>query len=204
MNTAPSITHLPSLHPYELIYQKMKDYTQTRTEDSSDAIWLLEHSPVFTQGQAGKAEHILDAGNIPIVQSDRGGQVTYHGPGQLMIYTLCDIKRVNVHLKAFVNNCENLIITLLKSYGLSAQQQSGAPGVYIDGAKICSIGLRIRKGCTYHGMSFNVNMDLSPFSRINPCGFRHLKMTQLNDHIPDIQISQVVHDLTPLLENTLL
>ena len=139
---------------------------------------------MFTQGQAGKAEHVLAPGDIPVVQSDRGGQVTYHGPGQLMIYGLFDIKRQNSGIKIFTQYLQNSMMALLKKYGIPAEIQCGAPGLYVEGAKISSIGLRVRQGRTYHGMSLNVNMDLSPFKRINPCGFHQLEMTQIRDFIP--------------------
>ncbi len=189
----------PSLQSYPDIFHQMQAYTTNREENSPDALWLLEHSPVFTQGQAGKKEHILDAGNIPIVQSDRGGQVTYHGPGQLVVYTLFDLKRLGLNIKRFVQKLEMSIILLLKGYGITGKTQEGAPGVYIEAAKICSLGLRIRKGYAYHGFALNVDMDLSPFSQINPCGFKQLKMTQLKDFLPHITLEQARADLIPLL-----
>jgi lipoyl(octanoyl) transferase len=184
---------------YEPIYQQMREYTSQRIESTPDAVWFLEHFPVFTQGQAGKAEHILDPGNIPIIQSDRGGQVTYHGPGQLMIYTLFDLKRLDLGIKSFVQHLQKSIIELLKIYGITANLKNQAPGVYIKDAKICSIGLRVRQGCTYHGLSLNVNMDLTPFSQINPCGFRQLKITQIKNYIPTITLTDVIENLRPLL-----
>lgn len=185
--------------PYDLIYQAMRDYTNNRTPDTQDAIWFLSHEPVFTQGQAGKAEHVLAPGDIPVVQSDRGGQVTYHGPGQLMIYTLYDLKRLKSGLKPFIQGLFHSIITLLASYGIEAHTRDEAPGVYVGPAKICSLGLRVRKGCTYHGMSFNVNMDIEPFSRINPCGFKALPITQIKDFVPNITLETVIADLMPIM-----
>jgi lipoyl(octanoyl) transferase len=164
---------------YLACWQAMQAFTNQRADDTIDEIWLLEHDPVFTQGQNGKAEHILNAGDIPIVQTDRGGQVTYHGPGQLMVYTLIDIKRKKWNVRELVTLLEQTLVGLLADAGIPANAKSDAPGVYVDGDKIGSIGLRIRRGCAYHGIAFNVNMDLEPFSRINPCGFSELKMTQL-------------------------
>jgi lipoyl(octanoyl) transferase len=194
-----SLCQYSQLQQYQPIYQQMREYTLNRTAQTPDALWLLEHYPVFTQGQAGKAEHVLDAGAIPVIQSDRGGQVTYHGPGQLMIYTLFDLKRLNIGLKTYVRKLEQSIIDLLQSYGILAHTKCNAPGVYVDNAKICSLGLRVRHQRTYHGMSLNVNMDLSPFSQINPCGFSQLKMTQIRDYIPHITITKVMQDIQPLL-----
>lgn len=163
---------------YASCWQAMKDFTNNRTEETLDEIWLLEHHPVFTQGQNGKPEHLLNPGNIPVVQTDRGGQITYHGPGQLMVYTLIDLKRKTLNVRELVTKLETSVIDLLKSHDISAIAKREAPGVYVDNKKICSIGLRIRKGSSYHGIAFNIGMDLEPFSRINPCGFKSLEMTQ--------------------------
>jgi lipoyl(octanoyl) transferase len=165
---------------YSSCWQAMQQFTHHRNEETIDEIWLLEHHPVFTQGQNGKAEHVLTPGNIPVVQTDRGGQVTYHGPGQLMVYTLIDLKRKHLNVRELVTQLEQSIIDLLAEYGIIAHARREAPGVYVDGKKICSIGLRIRRGCAYHGVAFNVAMDLEPFTRINPCGFSQLKMTQFS------------------------
>lgn len=194
--------HFPDLQYYEPIYQKMRDYTLLRDIKTSDALWCLEHHPVFTQGQAGKAEHILDAGNIPVVQSDRGGQVTYHGPGQLMVYALFDLKRRQWNIRTFSDFLQQTIILLLARYDIPAHTKPDAPGVYVNNAKICSLGLRVRKGCTYHGLSLNVNMNLSPFAQINPCGFRGLQMTQISEFVSNISIKQVVNDLLELQYET--
>lgn len=199
MTPAINVSQFSTLQPYQPLYEEMKEYTRLRTPNSPDAIWLLEHQAVFTQGLAGKKEHILDAGNIPIIQSDRGGQVTYHGPGQLMIYTLMDLKRLNMGVKPFVRHLENAIIELLQQYNITGHTQCDAPGVYVDNAKICSLGLRVSRGCAYHGLSLNVNMDLSPFKRINPCGFHLLQMTQISDFIPNIGIQTVMQDVLPIL-----
>lgn len=166
---------------YLSCWQAMRDFTDQRQEHTPDEIWLLEHSPVFTQGQNGKPEHLLNPGSIPVVPIDRGGQITYHGPGQLIAYTLIDIKRKKLNIREFVTLLEKSVIALLSEYHISAVAKCAAPGVYVDNKKICSIGLRVRRGCAYHGLALNVSMDLAPFSQINPCGFRELKMTQIAD-----------------------
>jgi len=174
------IRHLTQPLEYTLVWQKMRHFTDTRDQHTADELWLLEHQPVFTQGQAGKAEHLIHPHSIPVVNSDRGGQITYHGPGQLIAYLLFDIKRLGISVRPLVSTLENLIIDYLADQHIKATTRDKAPGVYVNGAKICSIGLRIRRGCTYHGIAFNVDMDLKPFSYINPCGFRGLKMTTLS------------------------
>jgi lipoyl(octanoyl) transferase len=162
---------------YMPIWQKMQEYTDTRSAQNADEIWLTEHLPVFTQGQAGKEEHILMPGDIPVVPVDRGGQVTYHGPGQLMMYILLDIRRRKLGVRHLVTALEECIVLTLADYDVVAYAKKDAPGVYVNDKKVCSVGLRIRKGCSFHGLAFNVNMDLAPFSRINPCGYAGLKMT---------------------------
>jgi len=181
--------------PYPETWDAMKQFTDKRTPNTPDEIWLLQHPPVYTQGQAGKPEHILNPGNIPVVQSDRGGQVTYHGPGQLVAYVLMDIKRRNLSIRTLVCELERILIALLKTFDLSAETQAGAPGVYINNKKIASIGLRVRKGCTYHGIALNIDMDLKPFLGINPCGYAGLNMTQLSDLSPEVHIDQVETEL---------
>ncbi len=167
---------------YAQTWQQMRDFTDTRDSFTPDEIWVLEHPPVFTQGQAGKAEHILNAGEIPVIQTDRGGQVTYHGPGQLVAYLLFDLRRLNMGIRTFVTTIEQAIINVLAQYAIKAHGDRNAPGVYVEGkGKICAIGLRVRHGCTYHGIAFNINMDLEPYSRINPCGFTQLAVTQTAD-----------------------
>jgi len=168
------------LMAYERVWRAMQAFTDRRDENTPDELWLVEHPPVFTQGQAGRAEHILAPGDIPVIQVDRGGQVTYHGPGQIVAYPLIDIKRLGVSVRDLVKGIERTIIDVLKSYGVDAGLIAGAPGVYIDGVKIASLGLRIRKGRSFHGLSFNINMDLEPFQRINPCGFQGLQVTNLS------------------------
>ena len=169
------------LADFEKLAQAMREFTDSRDEHTPDEIWVVEHLPVYTLGQAGKTEHILNPQHIPVIQTDRGGQVTYHGPGQLVLYILMDIKRQKMGVRALVNLIENSVIEYLKHYNITAHTKIDAPGVYVNGDKICSIGLRIRKGCSYHGLAFNINMDLKPFLGINPCGFKGLKMTQLKE-----------------------
>jgi lipoyl(octanoyl) transferase len=164
------------LQDYYPIWQKMQQFTDTRDASTQDEIWLCEHHSVFTQGQAGKQEHILNPGNIPIVEVDRGGQVTYHGPGQLMMYILLDIRRAKWGVRDLVSALEKSIVDTLGEYGTKAYPKKDAPGVYVDEKKICSVGLRIRKGASFHGLAFNVDMDLSPFQGINPCGYAGLEM----------------------------
>ncbi|MFN4291195.1 MAG: lipoyl(octanoyl) transferase LipB [Permianibacter sp.] len=169
---------------YEPIWQAMKTFTDARDEHSYDEIWLVEHEPVFTQGQAGKAEHVLAPGDIPVVQVDRGGQVTYHGPGQQVVYFLLDLRRKKLGVRELVTALENAVVDTCAHYGVPAAPRADAPGVYLTGgpntaAKICSIGLRVRHGCTFHGIAFNIHMDLEPFFRINPCGYQGLQMTTL-------------------------
>jgi lipoyl(octanoyl) transferase len=161
---------------YEPIFKAMQRFTDERTADTEDEIWLVEHDAVFTQGQAGKAEHILMPGDIPVVQVDRGGQVTYHGPGQQVIYLLLNIKRRKLGVRHLVTAMEEAVVGLLAKYGVKAYPKPDAPGVYVDEKKVCSLGLRIRNGCSFHGLALNVNMDLSPFQRINPCGYAGMEM----------------------------
>ena len=171
------------LMDYEPVWRAMQTFTDQRDENTPDELWLVEHPPVFTQGQAGRAEHILAPGDIPVIQVDRGGQVTYHGPGQIVAYPLIDIGRLDMGVRKLVTGIEQAIIDVLQSYGVDAQLLEGAPGVYIDGVKIASLGLRIRKGKSFHGLSFNINMDLEPFQRINPCGYEGLQVTNLSAFI---------------------
>lgn len=180
---------------YRSAWQAMQQFTNTRDADSGDEIWLLQHPPVFTQGQAGKAEHLLFPGDIPVVQVDRGGQVTYHGPGQLVGYLLLDVRRLGIGVRELVNRIERSLIDLLAGYGVEATAKPDAPGVYVNGAKIASLGLRIRNGRSFHGLALNVDMDLEPFRRINPCGYAGLPMTQMRDLIGPIDICQVADRL---------
>jgi len=180
---------------YRSAWQAMQQFTNTRDADSDDEIWLLQHPPVFTQGQAGKAEHLLFPGAIPVVQVDRGGQVTYHGPGQLVGYLLLDVRRLGIGVRELVSRIERSLIDLLAEYGVEATAKPDAPGVYVNGAKIASLGLRIRNGRSFHGLALNVDMDLEPFRRINPCGYAGLPMTQMRDLIGPIDICQVADRL---------
>ena len=178
---------------YERTWLAMQRFTDERklVPDTQDEVWLVQHPPVFTQGQAGKAEHLLLPGDIPVVKSDRGGQVTYHGPGQLVAYLMLDVRRLGYGVRELVTRMEQCLIDLLASYGVSAAAKADAPGVYVDGAKIASLGLRIRNGCSFHGLALNVDMDLEPFRRINPCGYAGLAMTQLRDHAGPIEFAEV-------------
>ncbi len=169
--------------PYEPTWRQMQEFTEERTESTVDEFWIVEHPPLFTLGRAAKEEHLLAPGDIPVVQIDRGGQVTYHGPGQLILYTMIDLQRRNLGVRALVTALEQSIIQLLKTYNIDATARKDAPGVYVDGAKIAAVGLRIRRGKSFHGLSFNLKMDLEPFSRINPCGYEGLAVTQLSNLI---------------------
>ncbi len=172
------------LSDYEPVWRAMQAFTDSRDEHTLDELWLVQHPPVFTQGQAGKAEHLLAPGEIPVVQVDRGGQVTYHGPGQIVAYPLVDIRRRGIGVKDFVHRIEEAIISVLATYGVPGARIAGAPGIYVAGEKIASLGLRVRRGRTFHGLAFNVDMDLEPFQRINPCGYAGLKVTQLSALAP--------------------
>ncbi|QGW20934.1 lipoyl(octanoyl) transferase LipB [Stutzerimonas degradans] len=177
---------------YQTAWQAMQRFTNQRGPQTGDELWLLQHPPVFTQGQAGKAEHVLFPGDIPVVQVDRGGQVTYHGPGQLVCYLLIDVRRRGIGVRALVSHIEQSLVDMLASYDVAALAKPDAPGVYVDGAKIASLGLRIRNGRSFHGLALNVDMDLEPFRRINPCGYAGLAMTQLRDLIGPVDFSEVV------------
>lgn len=185
---------------YLQVFHAMQRFTSLRTEKTDDEIWSLEHAPVYTQGMAGKLEHLLKPTDIPVVQTDRGGQITYHGPGQLVVYFLLDMKRRSLHARQLVTQIEQVLVKLLAVYGLEAHARQDAPGIYINHAKIASLGLRVRNGASYHGLALNVNMDLSPFQAINPCGFSGMKMVQLADFIPDIYLKDVESSLMTLLK----
>ena len=166
---------------YAPTFQAMQDFTAARTEATADELWIVEHPPVYTLGQAGKPEHILRDVGIPLVKIDRGGQVTYHGPGQVVIYLLLDLARLKIKVRELVSAIEQAVIDLLAEHGVTAERRDGAPGVYVGDAKIAALGLRIRNGCSYHGVSLNVDMDLYPFTAINPCGYAGLKVIQTRD-----------------------
>ncbi len=167
--------------PYEPVWRAMQAFTDARDAGTPDELWLVEHEPVFTLGQAGKPEHVLLPGDIPVIQVDRGGQVTYHGPGQLVLYPLLDIRRLKVGVREYVDRIEQAVIDTLGDWNIQGARRDGAPGVYVNGAKVMALGIRVRRGCSFHGLAFNVAMDLSPYQRINPCGFEGLRVTSLLD-----------------------
>ncbi len=187
------------LTDYRETWEKMKTFTQARDASTIDELWITEHAPVFTQGQNGKPEHLFDTGDIPVIQIDRGGQVTYHGPGQLVLYCLLDINRLRLGVRGLVTRIELSIIELLRRYNVKAIARKDAPGVYVDQAKIAALGLRIRKGSCYHGLSLNVDMDLSPFTRINPCGLKEQAVTQMADLGIPIGLEQAGQELADIL-----
>ena len=192
------------LRDYTPVFAAMQAFTAARDEATEDELWVVEHPPVFTQGMAGKPEHILQADNIPVVQIDRGGQVTYHGPGQLVVYTLIDFKRRGISVRELVSRLENSIIATLADYGIAAAADPKRPGVYVGAAKIASLGLRIKHGAVYHGLALNIDMDLSPFAHINPCGYAGMAMTQMADHLqPCPPLAEVAAKLTDHLSTRL-
>ena len=169
---------------YAPTFAAMQEFTAMRTADTPDELWICEHPPVFTQGLSGKPEHLLEDIGIPVVQIDRGGQITYHGPGQVVVYLLLDLRRREITVRGLVNRIEQAVIDLLAGYGVTAQRLAGAPGVYVGNAKIAALGLRIKHGCSYHGVSLNVDMDLAPYAAINPCGYEGMAVTQLSAYLP--------------------
>jgi len=183
------------IQPYRDTWEAMKIFTAERDETVTDELWCLQHPRVYTQGQAGKPEHILAPGDIPVIQVDRGGQVTYHGPGQLVVYLMIDLRRRKLGVRVLVDIIEQAIVQTLAGYGIEAAPKADAPGVYVAGAKIASLGMRVRRGCSFHGLALNVDMDLEPFLRINPCGYAGMEMTQVRDFVPGIRVS----DLEPQL-----
>ena len=190
------------LQKYTLTWEEMVTFTNTRTADTPDELWLLEHDSVFTQGLTGKSENLLVETDILVIQSDRGGQITYHGPGQLIVYCLIDIKRLGIGVKKMVSLIEQSIINLLEDYSISSHKISGAPGVYVDGSKIAALGLKVRHGRTYHGLSLNIDMDLSPYKLINPCGFKDLNVTQMSNLTDNtLELSKIKKQLTHHLSN---
>ena len=185
------------IQPYEEIWHKMQSFTDSRDENTPDEIWLVQHPAVFTQGSAGKPEHLLNPTNIPVVQSDRGGQITYHGLGQVVVYTMIDFKRRKQSVRHIVSALENAIIATLAEYGIQAAADPQKPGVYVGARKIASLGLRIKNGSVYHGLALNVNMDLSPFQQINPCGYVGMEMVQMADLLPQTpDFNEVADKLT--------
>ena len=187
---------------YTLTWEEMISFTNSRTADTPDELWLLEHDSVFTQGLTGKPENLLKETDISVIQSDRGGQITYHGPGQLIVYCLIDIKRLGIGIKKMVSLIEQSIIDLLADYSISSHKVSGAPGVYVDGCKIAALGLKVKQGKTYHGLSLNIDMDLSPYKLINPCGFKDLNVTQMSNLTDNmLEFSDIKKQLTHHLSN---
>lgn len=189
------------LSDYESVWRRMKLFTQERTQATDDELWFLEHYPVFTLGQAGKTEHIIAPGDIPVIRTDRGGQVTYHGPGQLIVYLLLDLRRLHLTIRDLVSGIEQSVVDLLSDYSIDSTTDRKAPGVYVSGRKIAALGLRLRRGCSFHGLSLNVDMDCEPFSRINPCGFEGLEVVQLRELGVTDSINEVAEKLTSYLKN---
>ena len=187
------------LRAYETIWQAMRDFTDARDPETPDELWLLQHPAIYTLGQAGRWEHLLDAGGIPALKVDRGGQVTYHGPGQLIAYLLLDLKRAGLGIKGLVHLLETAVMELLAAHGITAQVRPDAPGVYVAGAKIASLGLRVRRHCSYHGLALNVDLDLEPFSRINPCGYPGLAVTRLVDLGVALSLDRIAEELAARL-----
>ncbi|BCU07947.1 lipoyl(octanoyl) transferase LipB [Allochromatium tepidum] len=193
------IRYPDGLQDYAATWAAMRAFTDAREADTPDELWLLEHPPVFTLGQAGRPEHLLAPGDIPVIRTDRGGQVTYHGPGQLVAYPLLDLRRSGIGIKRLVERLEQSVIDLLAGYGIVAERRANAPGVYVADAKIASLGLRVRNGCSYHGLALNVDLDLEPFGRINPCGYAGLAVTRLVDHVPGITLDETRRALAEIL-----
>lgn len=196
------IRHLGRVE-YEPTWQAMQAFTASRTADTPDELWIVEHPPVYTLGQAGKPEHVLHDNGIPIVKIDRGGQVTYHGPGQVVIYLLLDLGRLKIKVRELVTAIEQGVIDFLASHGVSAERRSGAPGVYVGPAKIAALGLKIKNGCSYHGLSLNVDMDLTPFTAINPCGYAGLQVVQTKDLNIPLTATQAGEQLSQFLQRQL-
>lgn len=188
---------------YQATWQQMSDFTDARDAASEDEIWLLQHHPVFTLGKNGKPEHILNAGDIPVVNSDRGGQVTYHGPGQIIAYVLLDIQRSKTGVRELVTLLEQTVISLLSESGIRSHARADAPGVYVEDAKIAALGLRVRRGKSFHGLALNVDMDMEPFGRINPCGYEGLRVTQMRELLPSVEVDRVQQCLIAQLEQHL-
>ncbi|MBP1149487.1 MULTISPECIES: lipoyl(octanoyl) transferase LipB [unclassified Methylocaldum] len=205
MSDTTEVLHLRNLGltEYETTWRAMQDFTEQRDEETPDELWLLEHHPVYTLGLNGDVRHMIRTTDIPVVKTDRGGQITYHGPGQLIAYVLVDLRRKNLGIRRLVSALENAVIGLLKQYGITAEARRDAPGVYVDGRKIASLGLRVRKGCSYHGLSLNVSSDLSPFSAINPCGYAGLEVTSLTALDVAIQPHEAAAPLTVEIMQTL-
>jgi len=202
MQSSISIKQL-GLQPYQPVLEQMQAFTNSRGGQSADELWVLQHPPVYTQGQAGNPAHVLDPRGIEVVQADRGGQVTYHGPGQLVVYVLVDLRRLGVGVKTLVNTLEQTVVDYLATHGIEANSDANAPGVYVDGCKVAALGLRVRRGCSFHGLSLNVDMDLEPFTRINPCGYANLQVTQLKDLGIATTVTDAGNDITHRLTASL-
>jgi lipoyl(octanoyl) transferase len=205
MTTIPDklIVRNLGIQEYEPVWREMQNFTAERDANTADEFWILEHPPVFTMGLNGKDKHLLNTADIPVINIDRGGQVTYHGPGQLVLYTLLDLERLKIGVKELVAIIETAIINTLKQYGIQAQSKENAPGVYVEGAKIAALGLRIKKNKSYHGLSLNVDMNLTPFQFINPCGYENLAVTQLKTLLPQIDLNSVNMNLITHLSQLL-
>jgi lipoyl(octanoyl) transferase len=196
--TEPIVQHL-GVQDYRSMLERMHHFTDSRSTETTDELWLLQHPPVYTLGQAGDHAHVLDAAGIDVVSTDRGGQVTYHGPGQLIIYLLVDLRRGTLGVRSLVETMENAVIELLSRHGVESNSRRDAPGVYVREKKIAALGLRVRRGCTFHGLSLNVDMDLTPFNGINPCGYAGLAVTQLKDEGIDLTVEQAGEQLSTIL-----
>lgn len=206
MSTAATtlwVRRFEGLSDYSVMLDAMRRFTLARRDDTPDEVWLLEHPPLFTLGQAARPEHLKSPGAIPVLRSDRGGQVTYHGPGQLIAYVLLDLRRTSLGIKRLVNLLEQSVLDLLRAHGISGGRRPQAPGVYVNGAKVAALGLRVRNGCTYHGLALNVAMDLSPFGRIDPCGYAGLAVTQLADLGIDLGLREAGQALIDILSRLL-
>lgn len=189
----------PGLVDYERAYHDMRRFNDARDGSTMDEIWIVEHPPVYTLGLAGRREHILDGGGMPVIQTDRGGQVTYHGPGQLVMYLLLDMKRLGIGVREYVSLLEQSVIDMLAEMNINAARRARAPGVYVDDCKIAALGVRIRRGCCYHGLALNVDMDLEPFAGINPCGYEGLEVTQLSHYGIHMTVHEAAERLLPFL-----
>ena len=202
-NSQPIVIRQVGTGHYETIWHAMQRFTDERDDAVLDELWIVEHEPVFTQGQAGKEEHLLSTGDIPVVKVDRGGQVTYHGPGQLVIYLLLNLRRRKMGVRELVTEIEQAIVELLAPYGIEAYPKKDAPGVYVDDKKIASLGLRVRKGCSFHGLALNINMDMAPFLRINPCGYAGLEMLQTSQLNGPKTVEEAADKLSQILASRL-
>lgn len=208
---APPAAQLRDLgrQPYEPVWRAMQAFTDARDADTPDELWLVEHDPVFTLGQAGKDEHVLMPGEIPVIHVDRGGQVTYHGPGQIVLYPLLDLRRLKVGVREYVDRIEQAVIDTLAEWNIEGARRDGAPGVYVAGAKVMALGIRVRRGCSFHGLAFNIAMDLSPYQRINPCGYQGLRVTSVLDlggpsgmeQVKPVLVAQVARQFGLTIEN---